>query len=93
MLTDRQNKTLKIIIEKYIKEPVPVGSKSISKQLKCSSATVRNDMMALENMGLLEKKVGSIDDVVERLVAFCSKYPDIWKNRSNLNKRRTYNVQ
>ena len=55
MLTDRQNKTLKIIIEKYIKEPVPVGSKSISKQLKCSSATVRNDMMALENLGLLEK--------------------------------------
>ena len=55
MLTDRQNKTLKLIIEKYIKEPIPVGSKSISKELKCSSATVRNDMMALENMGLLEK--------------------------------------
>ena len=55
MLTDRQNKTLKLIIEKYIKEPVPVGSKSISKQLKCSSATVRNDMMVLENLGLLEK--------------------------------------
>ena len=55
MLTDRQNKTLKLIIEKYIKEPIPVGSKSISKELKCSSATVRNDMMALENLGLLEK--------------------------------------
>ena len=55
MLTDRQNKTLKLIIEKYIKEPVPVGSKSISKELKCSSATVRNDMMVLENLGLLEK--------------------------------------
>ncbi len=55
MLTDRQNKTLKLIIEKYIKEPIPVGSKSISKELNCSSATVRNDMMALENMGLLEK--------------------------------------
>ena len=55
MLTERQNKTLKLIIEKYIKEPIPVGSKSISKELKCSSATVRNDMMALENMGLLEK--------------------------------------
>ena len=55
MLTDRQNKTLKLIIEKYIKEPIPVGSKSISKELKCSSATVRNDMMALENFGLLEK--------------------------------------
>ena len=55
MLTERQNKTLKLIIEKYIKEPIPVGSKSISKELKCSSATVRNDMMALENFGLLEK--------------------------------------
>ena len=31
MLTERQNKTLKLIIEKYIKEPIPVGSKSISK--------------------------------------------------------------
>ena len=30
MLTDRQNKILKIIVERYIKEPVPVGSKSIS---------------------------------------------------------------
>ena len=55
MLTERQNKTLKLIIEKYIKEPVPVGSKSISKELNCSSATVRNDMMTLENLGLLEK--------------------------------------
>ena len=55
MLTERQNKTLKLIIEKYIKEPIPIGSKSISKELNCSSATVRNDMMALENLGLLEK--------------------------------------
>lgn len=55
MLTERQNKTLKLIIEKYIKEPIPVGSKSIAKDLKCSSATVRNDMMVLENNGLLEK--------------------------------------
>jgi len=55
MLTERQNRTLKLIIEKYIKEPIPVGSKSISKELNCSSATVRNDMMTLENLGLLEK--------------------------------------
>ena len=55
MLTDRQNKILKIIVERYIKEPIPVGSKTISKELNCSSATVRNDMGELENQGLLEK--------------------------------------
>ena len=55
MLTERQEKILKLIIEKYIKEPIPVGSKVISKVLKCSSATVRNDMGELENHGLLEK--------------------------------------
>jgi len=55
MLTDRQNKILKIIVERYIKDPVPVGSKTISKELNCSSATVRNDMGELENFGLLEK--------------------------------------
>ena len=55
MLTDRQNKILKIIVERYIKEPVPVGSKSISKALNCSSATIRNEMAALEDANLLEK--------------------------------------
>ena len=55
MLTARQEKILKVIVEKYIKEPVPVGSKSISKEMKCSSATIRNDMCALEDNGLLEK--------------------------------------
>ena len=44
MLTDRQNKILKLIVEKYIKNPIPVGSKNISKEIKCSSATIRNDM-------------------------------------------------
>ena len=55
MLSDRQNKILKIIVERYIKEPIPVGSKTISKELNCSSATVRNEMGELENLGLLEK--------------------------------------
>lgn len=55
MLTDRQNKILKLIVEKYIKEAKPVGSKVLSKTLKCSSATIRNEMAALEDAGLLEK--------------------------------------
>ena len=55
MLTDRQNKILKLIVEKYIKSPIPVGSKPLSKILKCSSATVRNEMAELEEAGYLEK--------------------------------------
>lgn len=55
MLTERQNKILKLIVERYIKEPIPVGSKVISKELNCSSATVRNEMGELEKQGLLEK--------------------------------------
>ena len=55
MLTERQNKILKLIVERYIKEPVPVGSKVISKLINCSSATVRNEMGELEKFGLLEK--------------------------------------
>lgn len=55
MLTDRQNKVLKLIVERYIKEAKPVGSKVISKTLRCSSATIRNEMAALEDAGLLEK--------------------------------------
>lgn len=55
MITTRQEKILKLIIDRYIKDPVPVGSKALSKILKCSSATVRNEMQTLEEKGLLEK--------------------------------------
>ena len=41
MLSDRQSKILKLIIERYIKDPTPVGSKAISKTINCSSATIR----------------------------------------------------
>ena len=55
MLSERQNKILRLIVERYIKEPIPVGSKVISKAINCSSATVRNEMGELERSGLLEK--------------------------------------
>ena len=55
MLTERQNTILKLIVEKYIKDPVPVGSKHISKIVKCSSATIRNDLAELEKLGYLEQ--------------------------------------
>lgn len=55
MITERQVSLLKIIVEDYIKTARPVGSKAICAKLKCSSATIRNEMSALEELGLLEK--------------------------------------
>lgn len=55
MLSSRQEKILEIIIRDYVKEVTPVGSKQICDELKCSSATVRNEMKTLEDLGYLEK--------------------------------------
>lgn len=55
MLTERQKDILKMIIESYIKDAKPVGSKSICDALECSSATVRSEMSFLEELGYLEK--------------------------------------
>ncbi len=55
MVNTRQNDVLKSIVEEYVKTARPVGSKSLCKRFKCSSATVRNDMQLLEELGYLEK--------------------------------------
>ena len=55
LIGKRQNEILKIIVEEYIKTAKPVGSKSICDKLDCSSATVRNEMSYLEDIGYLEK--------------------------------------
>ena len=55
MISKRQADLLKVIVEDYIKTARPIGSKSICEKLDCSSATVRNEMAALEDLGLLEK--------------------------------------
>ncbi len=55
MITERQSKLLKLIVEEYIKNASPVGSNGICDKLNCSSATVRNDMASLEDLGFLEK--------------------------------------
>ncbi|MCI7554822.1 MAG: heat-inducible transcriptional repressor HrcA [Tenericutes bacterium] len=54
-MNNRQNELLSLIVETYIKTVKPVGSKSLVKKLKCSSATIRNDMAFLETLGFLEK--------------------------------------
>ena len=54
-MNERQKELLKAIVENYIKTAVPVGSKSLCKKFKCSSATIRNEMATLENLGYIEK--------------------------------------
>ena len=54
-MTNRQKDILKEIVEVYIKTAKPVSSNHICNKLKCSSATIRNEMVALEEMKLLEK--------------------------------------
>lgn len=56
-LQDRKRRILKAIIESYIDTAEPVGSKAlaISFDRPISSATIRNEMSELEEMGYLEK--------------------------------------
>ena len=55
MLTTRQSKILELIVKEYVKNVTPVSSKLLCEQLGCSSATIRNEMSALEELGFLEK--------------------------------------
>ena len=51
----RQEELLKAIVESYINNVKPVGSKTLCKKFKLSSATIRNEMATLEKLGYLEK--------------------------------------
>lgn len=57
MLTQRQLDILKAIVESFISDADPVGSKTLVERfnLPYSSALVRNEMSALEEAGYLEK--------------------------------------
>jgi transcriptional regulator of heat shock response len=54
-MNERQKKVLAAIVEEYSKTAVPVGSQLLLEQygFDVSSATLRNDMIALEKAGLL----------------------------------------
>jgi heat-inducible transcriptional repressor len=56
-LTQRQIKILKCITEEFIETAAPVGSETLEKKysLGISSATIRNEMSALTQLGFLKK--------------------------------------
>jgi heat-inducible transcriptional repressor len=55
MLSDRAQSLLKILVERYIAEGQPVGSRALSRfsTLELSPATIRNVMADLEEMGFV----------------------------------------
>lgn len=57
MLSDRQKKVLRRIIEEYVRTAEPVGSKALQDfpELNYSSATIRNEMAFLEDQYLIAK--------------------------------------
>lgn len=54
-MDERQKELLKEIVEGYIKEAKPIGSKHLCDKFNCSSATIRNEMSVLEKLGYIEK--------------------------------------
>lgn len=57
MLTDRQLLILQVIIDDFIRSAQPVGSRTLAKkeEINFSSATIRNEMSDLEELGFIEK--------------------------------------
>ena len=56
-LTDRKKQILKIVTEEYIRTAEPIGSKAIAERMpgKISSATIRNELADLVELGYLEQ--------------------------------------
>ena len=57
MTLNRRDQILKYIVEHFVKTAQPVGSKTLIEiyHLPFSSATIRSEMFALEQLGYLEK--------------------------------------
>lgn len=68
-LSERKKLILKAIVDAHIEGGGPVGSKYIlqNQQLSCSSATIRNEMAELEEMGYLEQPHASAGRVPSEL--------------------------
>ena len=55
-LTDRKKQILKVVVEDYVRTAEPVGSKAIAAEMGgVSSATIRNELSGLTELGYLEQ--------------------------------------
>ena len=70
-LTDRKKQILKVVVEDYIRTAEPVGSKAIAAEMggSVSSATIRNELSDLVELGYLEQPHTSAGRVPAPLAA------------------------
>jgi len=68
-LSDRERAILRLVVEEFIDEAGPVGSRSLAKEssLDLSAASIRNTMADLEDMGYLDHPYTSAGRVPTRL--------------------------
>lgn len=95
MLSKRQLLVLQVIIDEFISSAQPIGSRAISKKedVPFSSATIRNEMADLEEMGFIEKTHSSSGRVpsekgyrfyVDHLMAPFHLSSEDWKSISHM---------
>ncbi len=91
-LKDRKKQILKIIINNYIDYGVPIGSKAVVDNLehKLSTATIRNEMAALEEMGYLVQPHISSGRVPSDLAYRF--YVDALMDNEKLSKKEVENI-
>lgn len=100
VLTSRQSLILRTVVESYIENGEPVGSKYLCEcgRFSCSSATIRNEMAELELLGFLEQPHASAGRVpTERgyrfyvdalLESYNSTTSDVERIKSALKEKR-----
>ncbi|MCE7794194.1 heat-inducible transcriptional repressor HrcA [Salipaludibacillus sp. CUR1] len=93
MLTERQLMILKAIVNDYITNAEPVGSRSVSKRedINYSPATIRNEMSDLEELGFLEKPHSSAGRIPSQ--KGYRYYVDHLLSPSKLSKRDMSDIQ
>lgn len=67
-MDNRQKQLLKVIVETYVKSVKPVGSKSLCEKFNLSSATIRNEMAILEDLGYIEKIIYPQEEYLQKKV-------------------------
>lgn len=93
VLTDRQLLIFQVIVDDFIQTAQPVGSRSLSKksEISFSSATIRNEMADLEELGFIEKTHTSSGRIPsEKGYRY---YVDHLLSPQRLNKREVHQVK
>lgn len=93
ILSDREKEVLKYVVDNYIRNASPVGSRSVSKQtdLNLSPATIRNVMSDLEEMSLLNTPHTSSGRIpTDKGYRY---YVDILMNKERLSLNEEYSLK